>query len=188
MSDQSKVKFNWLMCALILVLSCVSGCVSGSGFLGMGGTSSEGTSNVGANNAQEVITAALTNMSGWLVPAAVGAIILGGVVFVQGHTRGYKIAGAGLIALVVFGIITKYLNLIIMLATVGGLGLLGYYIYLRMRGWKETISSVDQYLDTLELEEKEKVIKFLKDHQPSEFTQKMIKRIKNAINKKPANS
>jgi len=140
------------------------------------------------NDSQKVLGVKLTyealQRMSFIVPVALAAIVLGSIVMFSGHSVGTKILGAGFVALTVYFGIVQYTQWISLIGFLGILSIMGYVLFIKTKGWNQTVMSVDALLQHFP-EQKENMIEILEKNQPSKMVRKLIKKIKASAKYEP---
>lgn len=193
MSDHAIKSILWtlvLWVSMILLSTWGSGCIStGKSALlpwnwNLGDAKPKQTDPNFDKDSQKILGIKLTYEAlqrlSFVVPLALGAIVLGTVVMFAGHGIGMKILGAGFVGLTVYFGIVQYTQWIALLGFLGVLSIMGYILFIKSRGWKETIGSVDVLLEQFPEQAKE-MIGILKGNQKHKTTRNLVKKISSTL-------
>jgi len=178
-----------LLIIVLFLLSLSSGCTSiGKSVLLPWNWKSPKTPMMNAldfeQDSQKVLGVKLTYKAlqrlSFVVPVAFGAIVLGAIIMFAGHGWGSKILGSGFVGLTVYFGIVQYSQWIALMGFLGVIGVVAYIFYVKSRGWKQTVGSVQAVLEKFP-DQAEEMIEILKNNQPDKATRTLNKKLKNSI-------
>jgi hypothetical protein len=113
----------------------------------------------------------------WIVPLGIGFMALGGVMTFYGQKIGIKLVSCGLLSVLIYFSLLRWMQLLLWLGLVAIVGILFYWFKTHARGLKETVYSVEKLLDKFP-EKRKEMLEILKENQKSTQTKKLIKKIK----------